>query len=70
MLTEVQMVILVVAVLVAGAISSIIFYYLQKCNNSKGTGCTFDFTSNATYGKMLNSDISIDEVIKDFKLLD
>lgn len=68
MLTEVEMVILVVAVLVAGAISSIILYRLQRRDNSRGPGC--DFTSNTTYGKMLNSDISIDEIIKDFKLID
>lgn len=70
MLTMVQMVVLVVAVLIAGSLSSLILYFLQK-KDKKNTGFEcLEFTENSTYGKMLNSDVAVDDIIKDFKLLD
>lgn len=69
MLTMVQMVILVVGVLLSGAICSIILYCLQKHSKKKTMIPLFEFSSNSTYGKMLNSDISVDEIIESFRLL-
>lgn len=70
MLSMAEMVVLVVTVLIAGAGSSIILYFLQKRSKSKTMMPLLDFTKNITYGKMLNSDVSVDGIIVDFKLLD
>lgn len=69
MLSTVQMVILVVAVLIAGALCSIILYWLQKHSKQKTIIPLLDFAKNSTYGKMLNSDVAVDDIIDDFKLL-
>lgn len=72
MLTMVQMIILVVAVLIAGSLSSFILYYLKKRDKNKDNTrfrC-LDFTENSTYGKMLNSDVAVDDIIKEFKILE
>lgn len=69
-LSMVEIVILVVAVLVAGAVCGMVLYYLQNRNGRKTTFTFMDFSENSTYGKMLNSDVKVDEIIKGFKLLD
>jgi len=69
MLTTVQMVILVVAVIIAGAVCGLV---LSKIENNQKQASSFnfvDFSSNSTYGKMRSSDISVDDIINDFKLL-
>lgn len=69
-LSMVEMVVLVVAVLIAGAICGIVSYCLQNHNKQKNTFVFADFSRSSTYGKMLNSDVAVDEIISDFKLLD
>ena len=69
-LSMVEMVILVVAVLIAGAICGIVLYYLQNHNKQKNAFVFADFSGSSTYSKMLNSDVAVDEIISDFKLLD
>jgi hypothetical protein len=65
----VEIVVLVVAVLIAGAVCGGVSYRLQ--NHKKNTFVFADFSGSSTYGKMLNSkDVAVDEIISDFKLLE
>lgn len=69
-LSMVEMVVLVAAVLIAGAVCGVIFYYLNNHGKRKGSFPVSDFSGGTTNDKMLNSDVSVDDIIKDFKLID
>mgnify|MGYP004616300447 CR=1 FL=1 len=68
MLTTLQMIIIVTVVLLSGGGAGIIFYLLERHKKPKFD--MIDFSENFVAPKMKNSDISIDEVVKNFKLLD
>ena len=70
MLTTTQMIIVVVFVLLSGAIAGSVFYLLEKKNKSSKFPIIIDFSDNFVAPKMQNTDISIDDVVKKFKLLD
>lgn len=69
MFTTVQMVIIVIAVVVAGALAGVVFYLLVR-KNMRSSFPMFDFSENYVAPKMSNTDISIDDVVKNFKLID
>lgn len=69
MLTTTQMIIVVVFVLLSGAIAGSVFYLLEKKNKSSKFPI-IDFSDNFVAPRMQNTDISIDDVVKKFKLLD
>lgn len=68
MLSTVQMIILVISVMVAGAVAGIVFYFLEK-REKPSQFSMIDFSNNYVAPKMQNTDISIDDVIKNFKIL-
>lgn len=70
MLSMMEMIILVVGVLFAAVVCNVLLYWLQKRRKKNMIFYYSDFTENSTYGKMLNSDVSVDEIIPEFKLLD
>ena len=65
MLSTTEMVIVILAILILGAISGIIMYKIRSRNNIYIN----DFANNIIPRRMKNSDISIDEVIEIFKTL-
>lgn len=69
MLTTTQMIIMVVLAILSGAIAGVVFYLLEKKNRSSKLSI-IDFSDNFVAPKMQNTDISIDDVVKNFKLLD
>lgn len=69
MLTTTQMIILVIFVLLSGAIAGSLFYLLEKKKKSSKLPL-IDFSDNFVSPRMQNTDISIDDVVKKFKLLD
>lgn len=68
MLSTVQMIILVISVMVAGAVAGIVFYFLEK-REKPSQFSMIDFSNNYVAPKMQNTDNSIDDVIKNFKIL-
>ena len=69
MFTTTQMIIAVIVTMIAGAGAGCIFYLLEKRDKPSGFSIV-DFSDNFVAPKMRNTDISIDEVVKNFKLLD
>lgn len=69
MLTTIQMIELVVAVLLSGAIAGVVLFLLQRTTKKNNEFIIPDFSTNSTYEKMLNSDVSIDDIINSFKLI-
>lgn len=69
MLTTVQMVILVVTVIIAGAVCGLVLSIIENNKKREFSYNKIDLSLNSTYGKMRNSDISVDDIIDDFKLL-
>ena len=69
MLTTTQMIIVIIFVLLSGAIAGSVFYLLEKKNKSSKFHI-IDFSDNFVAPRMQNTYISIDDVIKNFKLLD
>ncbi len=74
MITTTQMTILVSAVLISGAVFSIVSYCLQKklrshhdCMSLLDEGHVGQYY---IHSKMVNTDIGIDDIIDDFELLD
>lgn len=68
MLSTVQMIILVIAIMIAGAIAGIAIHLIRKDRYSYFNLCSF--SNNYVEPKMQNSNISIDDVVKNFKLFD
>ena len=69
MFTTTQMIITVIITMIAGAGAGYIFYLFEKKDKPSGFSIV-DFSDNFVAPKMRNTDISIDEVVKNFKLLD
>ncbi len=69
MLTMPQMIIVIIIVLLSGAIAGGVFYFLERRNESSKFS-VIDFSDNFVAPKMQNTDISVDDVVKNFKLLD
>lgn len=69
MLTLLQIGLLVATIMLIGVLSGIAFYNLENRSNSSGKFLINFFDKNETR-KMTDSDISINEAIKNFKLID
>lgn len=69
MFTTTQMIIVVVFVLLSGAIAGSVFYLLEG-KNKYSKFPIIDFSDNFVAPRMQNTHISIDDVVKNFKLLD
>lgn len=69
MLTTIQMIIVIIFVLFSGAIAGGVFYLLEK-KNKYSKFPIIDFSDNFVAPRMQNTDISIDDVVTNFKLLD
>lgn len=68
MLTSLQMVFCVIGILLIGGVIGLVISLYEK--RKKESFLVIDFSDNFVAPKMLNSDISIDEVVEDFILLD
>lgn len=69
MFTTVQMIFIVIAVMVMGAFAGVVFYLLEK-RDKHSQFSMLDFSENYVAPKMSNTDISIDDVVKNFELID
>ncbi len=67
MVTTVQMIVIVVIVMGAGAVCSILLHIFNT--HKKNRLQILNFTDNNISGKMVNSDIRVDDIIQKFKLL-
>ena len=63
------MIVAIILVMLAGGVAGCVFYLLEKRDRSSKFSL-IDFSDNFVAPKMRNTDISIDDVVKNFKLLD
>ena len=69
MITTIQMLLVIIIVIFIGAFTGVFFYLIKKMDKHSQFS-VLNFSENYVAPKMKNTDISIDDIVKNFELID